>query len=118
MDGRRPVRLRVRSRATRAEVAGRQWPRMDLQTGDRAPTDVAQVPAGESGLPPPGPDRGQTPGRLGRLGHPYQVAAAAAMLIVLAALVWHFNVRPRHEALSAVPDALRGIAATVVLFGV
>src|SRR5947209_18190452 len=101
MDGRRPVRLRVRSRTTRAEVAGRQWPRMDLQTGERAPTDVAQVPAGESGLPPPRPDRGQAPARLGRLGPPYQVAAAAAVPLVTAPWGWHTTVRRRHETLSA-----------------
>ena len=33
-------------------------------------------------------------------------------------LAWHFNAKPRHEAFSAVPDALRTFAATVVLFGV
>jgi len=34
------------------------------------------------------------------------------------ALAWHFNAKPRHDALSAVPDALRVLAATVVLFGI
>jgi hypothetical protein len=34
------------------------------------------------------------------------------------AVAWHFNARPRHEALAAVPDALRGLAATVGLFAV
>src|SRR5579859_1337386 len=105
---------------------------MDLQTGDRAPTDVAQVPAGQPGLPPPRADRGQAPGRLGRLGaglsarggprgaptRAHQGVAALAVLIALAAVAWHFNIRPRHDALSPVPDALRAIGATVVIFGV
>lgn len=42
----------------------------------------------------------------------------AAILVALLALAWHFNARPRHEAFAAVPDALRALAATVVLFGV
>ena len=41
-----------------------------------------------------------------------------AILIALAALSWHFNAKPRHDALSAVPDTLRALAATVVLFGI
>lgn len=40
------------------------------------------------------------------------------MFLALAALVWHFNQPPRHEAFAAVPDAVRGIAAAVALFGV
>jgi hypothetical protein len=39
------------------------------------------------------------------------------LLAALAGFVWHFNVRPRHEALSAMPDALRTIVATFVVFG-
>jgi hypothetical protein len=34
------------------------------------------------------------------------------------ALAWHFNVSPRHEALAAMPDTIRALAAMVVLFGV
>jgi hypothetical protein len=44
--------------------------------------------------------------------------AAAGILVALVALAWHFNAKPRHEALSAVPDALRGLAATLVVFGI
>jgi hypothetical protein len=36
----------------------------------------------------------------------------------LAALAWHFNPPPRHEAFSAVPDTLRALLAAVVLFGI
>jgi hypothetical protein len=39
-------------------------------------------------------------------------------VVALVALAWHFDARPRHEAFSAVPDALRALAATVVLFAV
>jgi hypothetical protein len=42
----------------------------------------------------------------------------AAIVVALLALAWHFNVAPRHEALAAVPDALRGLAATVIVFAV
>jgi len=56
-----------------------------------------------------------------RLGAPgsvrRQVVLAAAIVVALAALTWHFNAPPRHEALSAVPDTLRALLATVVLFG-
>jgi hypothetical protein len=41
-----------------------------------------------------------------------------AIVVVLAAVTWHVNARPRHEALSAMPDVLRGLAATVVVFGI
>jgi hypothetical protein len=40
------------------------------------------------------------------------------VLAGLVALVWHFNAPPRHEALDALPDTLRAIAGTIVLFGV
>jgi hypothetical protein len=43
---------------------------------------------------------------------------AAGLVIALVALAWHFNAKPRHEAFSAVPDALRALAATGVLFGI
>jgi hypothetical protein len=39
------------------------------------------------------------------------------LAIALLALAWHANAKPRHEAFSAAPDALRALAATVVLFG-
>jgi hypothetical protein len=82
---------------------------------------VAQVSAGQPGVPVPGADRGTPPGRrgLGRLGDPRaaQVALAAVILIALAALCWHFNAKPRHEALSALPDTARALIATGVLFG-
>ncbi len=39
------------------------------------------------------------------------------MAIALIALAWHANAKPRHEAFSAVPDALRALAATAVAFG-
>jgi hypothetical protein len=44
-------------------------------------------------------------------------AIAIALLIALAALAWHFNVPPRHQALAAAPDTLRALVAAVVLFG-
>jgi hypothetical protein len=39
------------------------------------------------------------------------------ILVALAGLAWYFNARPRHEALSALPDTLRALAAAVVVFG-
>ncbi len=42
---------------------------------------------------------------------------AVLILVALAALAWHFNARPRHEAFSALPDTLRALAAAVVVFG-
>jgi hypothetical protein len=49
-----------------------------------------------------------------------QLALAAAIVLGLAALTVHFNVTWHHglNLFGAVPDALRGLAATVVLFGV
>jgi hypothetical protein len=38
--------------------------------------------------------------------------------VALVVLAWHFNSRPRHAALDAVPDVLRAVAAAVVVFGV
>jgi hypothetical protein len=39
------------------------------------------------------------------------------VLVALAALAWHFNTPPRHSALDAVPDVLRAVAASIVVFG-
>ena len=39
-------------------------------------------------------------------------------MVLLLALTWHFNAKPRHEIFSAAPDALRALAATVVVFGI
>src|ERR1700734_3444904 len=96
---------------------------MDIQTRDRASQDVAPVPDRESGVPVSGAGRVQALGRarsLSRLTGPSgrQRLLLAALTIALVVLAWHFNAKPRHEAFSAVPDALRTIAATVVLFGV
>jgi hypothetical protein len=41
-----------------------------------------------------------------------------AILILLAALAWHFNSQPRHEAFSALPDAVRALTCTLVVFGI
>src|SRR5437868_6216164 len=94
---------------------------MDLQTRDRAPTDVEALSAGQPGVPLEGAERSQAagarrgPGGLGRLP---QLALGGLILLALAALALHMSVRPRHEALDAMPDTLRAIAATFVLFGV
>lgn len=42
---------------------------------------------------------------------------AIALLAALAALAWHLNGPPRHEAFAAIPDALRALAATAIVFG-
>lgn len=39
-------------------------------------------------------------------------------MLGLALLALHMSARPRHEALSAIPDTLRALVATAVLFGV
>jgi hypothetical protein len=43
---------------------------------------------------------------------------AGTILLGLAALAWHFNARPRHDAFSALPDTLRTLAATAVVFAI
>src|SRR5262249_29891286 len=119
------VRLCVRPHAPRSQVAGGQRTRMDLQTRDRASSDVAEVPAGEPGVPLEGAERSQEPGSLGALrarlravsSRRAQQLLAAVILVVLAAMAWHFNAPPRHAAVSPVPDTLRVLAASVVLFG-
>jgi hypothetical protein len=47
-----------------------------------------------------------------------QLALAGLILLALFALAYHFTPAPRHTALHAVPDTLRGLGATVVVFGV
>ncbi|MDQ6606151.1 MAG: hypothetical protein M3Z06_06335 [Actinomycetota bacterium] len=47
-----------------------------------------------------------------------QFAPAAVILIALVGLCWHFDAKPRHEALTALPDTVRVLLATGVLFGV
>jgi hypothetical protein len=42
----------------------------------------------------------------------------AAIVILLAALAWHFDARPRHDTFSAAPDVLRALACTMVVFGI
>ncbi|MHB8656970.1 MAG: hypothetical protein ACYC91_03300 [Solirubrobacteraceae bacterium] len=39
------------------------------------------------------------------------------LLAALLALCWHFNAKPRRDALRALPDTLRALAGAVVLFG-
>jgi hypothetical protein len=83
---------------------------------------VAEVPAGEPGVPAAGADRGQAPGRLSRLARLLDPrtgqGAAAWILVALAAAAFYFNHKPRHELFSAVPDVLRALIATVVVFGI
>src|SRR5437763_15728434 len=120
MDRRRAVRLRIRPSAARSPLAGRQWTRMDLPTRDRAPADVATVPAREPGVPVPSSvgGAGPQPAPLSpRAGRRLQIALAAAILIALAAVCWHFNAKPRHQALAAFPDTFRVAAATLFVFG-
>lgn len=40
------------------------------------------------------------------------------MAVGFVALAWHFNPKPRHEVLDPLPDTLRALAASLVLFGV
>src|SRR5436305_6565418 len=93
---------------------------MDLQTRDRASADVAPVPAREPGVPGAGTERSQATERLTRrlASARGQRGLAGAVLVALLVMAWYFNARPRHEAFSALPDALRAVAATVVLFGI
>src|SRR5579884_1661657 len=95
---------------------------MDPPTRHRASTDVAPPApelhrAGIEGRAPAGivPDR-PFPGR--PAGRHLQAALAGLILLVLAGAAWHFNARPRHEAFAAMPDTLRGLAATVLVFAV
>jgi hypothetical protein len=43
---------------------------------------------------------------------------AGAVLVALLGWAWHFTVPPRRDALSALPDTLRAVGATIVLFGI
>jgi hypothetical protein len=83
---------------------------------------VAEVPAREPGVPAAGADRGQAPGRLSRLPRLLDPrtgeGAALWILVALAAAALYFDHKPRHELFSAVPDVVRAIAATVVVFGI
>src|SRR5437764_10722085 len=96
---------------------------MDLPTRDRAPADVAPLPPRKPGVPLPGGERGTTPQRRRRRrltpsSQRTQGAVALLILVALAALAWHFNAKPRHDALSAVPDTARTLVAATVRFAV
>jgi hypothetical protein len=43
---------------------------------------------------------------------------AAGVLVALLALAWHFNVAPRHRALDAMPDVLRAVGASILVFAI
>jgi hypothetical protein len=47
----------------------------------------------------------------------FQWSLAAALLVALLALCWHFDVRPHHWALRPIPNTLRTLLATAVVFG-
>jgi hypothetical protein len=86
---------------------------------------VAALPDRQSGVPLPGAERVQAPDDLGLTGlidrfgaRRLQLVAVAVVLFLLAALAWHFIASPRHQALSALPDTARALAATAVVFGI
>src|ERR1700755_893478 len=96
---------------------------MDIQTRDRASQDVAPVPDRQPGVPVRGAGRVKAAvaaGPLSGLAAPGRGRRLLLLLLAAAllALAWHANAKPRHEAFSAVPDALRALAATVVVFGI
>jgi hypothetical protein len=80
---------------------------------------VEAVPDGEPGVPEAGADRGAAapPGRL-RPRANAQLFLGGLIAIALIAVAYHFNRPPRHEALSAFPDTLRALGATVLVFGI
>jgi hypothetical protein len=83
---------------------------------------VAAVPAREPGVPLPSAVRGagaerQTTGLSPAAGRRVQYALAGAILLFLAILAWHYNVKPRHQFFAAFPDTLRVTVAATVLFG-
>lgn len=47
-----------------------------------------------------------------------QRALAVAVLLALLGLAWHFNAPPRRDALDAIPDVFRGVAAAIVVFAI
>ena len=88
---------------------------------------MAPLPAGQPDLHQAGAERGAQGAQLGLyglarrrgpVGARGQAVLAGVILLALAAVAWHFNVTPRHEAFAAVPDTLRALAATAVLFGI
>jgi hypothetical protein len=91
---------------------------MDLQTRDRADPDVAALPDREPDLPEAGGERSAAQRRALTPARVASWALAAALLVALAALAWHFAPRPHRTAARAWPDTLRAVAATVVLFAV
>ena len=82
---------------------------MSLQTTDRA-----------SAHPPTQPHdvrRGPSAGLGALLARRGETALATLILIALAALCWHFNAKPRHDAFAALPDTLRVLLGAGVVFG-
>jgi hypothetical protein len=87
---------------------------------------VEEVSDRQSGLPLTRAERVQAPADLAGLSRlrarfgarRLQLACAATILILLAALAWHFDARPRDETFSAVPDVLRVLGSTLVVFGI
>jgi hypothetical protein len=80
---------------------------------------VAPVPARQPGVPLPGAERGAATRRdLALSGRRGQLALAGLLVVAVGALVVHFDVPPRTDALKPIPDALRVLGAFVVLFGV
>ena len=96
---------------------------MDIKTRDRASQDVAPVPDREPGVPVTAARRVQgarAANPLTELARPVnrQRLLLAALAIGLLVLAWHFNAKPRHQAFSAVPDALCAVAAMILRFGI
>src|SRR4051794_2283118 len=113
LDGRRPLRLRVRPDPARSGLAGRQWAGMDLQTRHRAAADVAALPAGQPGVPEPGARAGARP-RLGRRSRVWRWFVAAVPAILALRIARYAGVTGG----AALPDVLRILAVCFALFGI
>jgi hypothetical protein len=79
---------------------------------------VAALPDREPGLPETGGERSATQRRALTPARIASWALAAALLVAVFALAWHFAPRPHRTALHAFPDTLRSIAATFVVFAI
>jgi hypothetical protein len=84
---------------------------MDLQTRDRAAADVAQVPAGEPGVPQPGDGAGARPSRNARL-------KALALVVLVGAAGIDIAAGSGVVGKAAIPPIARAGLAAAALFAV
>src|SRR5438270_9251410 len=91
---------------------------MDLQTRDRAPADVASLPAGQPGVRLPGDRPGARAAAAGLLSDAPSRPAALAWLVVAAAIALGQAIDAGVAGPAAVPAVVRSGVACLALFAV